>query len=87
MNPIDTERYERLIYDGARDLAAKYGQDTQGMRLALIGLAGNIDLELLREVMRAQQSPDYDLENYRGAQCDEGVIEAVKDYLRAVHGF
>jgi len=87
MNAVDTERYERLIYDGARDLAAKYGQDTQGMRLALVGLGGNIDLELLREVMLAQRSPDYELENYRGHQCDEGVIEAVKDYLRVVHGF
>ena len=35
----------------------------------------------------AQNSPDYDPENYRGKMCDEAVIETLKDCLRPLYGF
>jgi hypothetical protein len=86
MTPQDTVRYDTFIFDGARDLAAKHGQDVPSMRAELMAM-GVTDSELLFAVEDAQSNPDYELENYRGAKCDEGVIEALKDCLRPLYGF
>lgn len=80
------ERYERLIYDGARDLAVKHGRHRIDMRNELIEM-GVRDFRLLDAVMEAQKSPYYKLSLYRGKECDEGVIEALKDCLCPLHGF
>ena len=86
MTPKETIRYETFVYDGARDLAAKYGQDVIGMRSELMAM-GVTNLDLLIAVEEAQSSSDYRLENYRGAKCDEAVIETLKDCLRPLYGF
>ena len=86
MTPQDADRYDRLIFDGARDLAVRYGQDVNAMRLALTNM-GITDHILLYAVEEAQVSPDYELDTYRGAMCDEGVIETLKDCLRPLYGF
>ncbi len=73
--------YDRLVYDAARDLAVKYRRNTSGMRKALFDLGVNVDLA--DRVADAQQSPEYEEIMYRGQMCDEGVIETLKDCLRA----
>jgi len=80
------DRYDRLIYDGARDLAAEYKRRIQPMRDKLIEM-GVRDANLLDAVVDAQVSPHYQPSNYRGEMCDEGLIEALKDCLRPLHGF
>lgn len=86
MTPQDTIRYETFVYDGARDLAAKYGQDVPGLRAELVAM-GVTNQHLLHMVEASQIDPDYEVENYRGAKCDEGVIESLKDCLRPLYGF
>lgn len=81
MTPQDANRYDSLIFDSARDLAAKHGRNIIAMRTELRSM-GVINCNLLYEVGIAQSSPLYYLENYRGKMCDEGVIETIKDCLR-----
>lgn len=84
--------YDRLIYDGARDLAADAGRDVAKLRAALVAM-GMTDELLLEDVALSQQEDDatdewsggYQEENYRGKMVDIGVIEAVKDCLRVIH--
>jgi len=78
--------YDRLIFDGARDLAVAHGRNVSSMRSALEAM-GVTDQQLLDIVGRNQTADDYEEIGYRGAMCDEGVIEALKDCLRPLHGF
>ena len=73
------DRYDRLIYDGARDLAAEHKRRIQPMRDKLIEM-GVRDANLLDAVVDAQVNPNYQ-------PSDEGLIEALKDCLRPLHGF
>jgi hypothetical protein len=86
MTPQEAVRYDTFVFDGARDLAAKFGQDVLGMRTELMAM-GVTNRDLLYAVEDCQTHPDYELENYRGARCDEGVIESLKDCLRPLYGF
>lgn len=86
MTPEDAARYDKLIFDGARDLAVKHGRDVIDMRLELMGM-GVTNRDLLYAVEDAQSSPDYETKYYRGKMCDEAVIETLKDCLRQLHGF
>ncbi len=79
------ERYDRLIFDGARDLADQFRNDESGMILTLN--AFGVSEENLKSVLSAMCAPDYSEAMYRGKMCDEGVIEALKDCLRPLHGF
>ncbi len=85
MDKFDAERYDRLIYDGARDLAFKNRKNIRQMHADLLKLGA--PMNAINDVIEAMQSPDYYEENYRGKKCDEGVIEALKDCLRPLHGF
>lgn len=68
------------LYDSARDLAVKHGRNTASMAEDLCEM-GATPSEICA-VMDAQVSSDYQETYYRGAMCDEGVIEALKDFLR-----
>lgn len=79
------ERYERLVYDQARDISDRFRGDPDGMRKHLGLFRGN--KELVDAVVEAMNDPDYEEIMYRGKMCDEGVIEALKNYLRAFYDF
>ena len=79
------ERYETLVYDGARDLAVKYQKAGVMLKRVLLELGAPEDLA--DAAGRATYAPEFELAPYRGAACDEGVVEAVKDCLRVVYGF
>jgi hypothetical protein len=82
------EAYERLVFDGAANLA-RHGQDTQGMQDELEGLYTHKNMtpnqDLITEVLEAQQASNYHPVIYRGVMADEGVIECLKDILREVY--
>lgn len=77
--------YEKLIYDGARDLAELGKKDANALcvKLELMGVSPAMNTT----VMLALTSEDYNETLYRGAMVDEGVVEALKECLRLVHGF
>jgi hypothetical protein len=77
--------YESKIYDGARDLAVAHRDEPMAMFHALEDLGA--PPEDCHEVMQAMLSSGYRETLYRGAMCDEAVIEALKAALRAVHGY
>lgn len=78
-------RYEKLVFDGARDLAVAYRDDHRAMALAFRNMgASETDV---RAVVNSMRSPAYDEEMYRGEMCDEGVIEDLKVILRKIHSF
>lgn len=84
-DPLIQQEYDTKIYDGARDLAVQFRGDPQGMAAYLSGL-GASGVEIIR-VIDAMNDPEYFEDNYRGAMVDEGVVEALKDILRPIHGF
>jgi hypothetical protein len=85
MTTSEKRKYDLLVFDGARNLAVAYRNDTDGMRTALQNM--NAPIPLINEVIREMNDPAYKETNYRGEMCDEAVIEALKDILRHIYGF
>jgi hypothetical protein len=85
MTPEENERYDREVFDGARDLAVRYRNDPEGMAMALVLMGATV--EEYTAVVSAMNDPDYYEDDYRGEQCDEGVIEGIKEVLRYRYGF
>ncbi len=80
-----SERYDRLIYDGARFFAEMFKDAPGLMKRSLIGAGG--DRSKINAVIIAMGSPDYEETFYRGAMLDEAVVEAIRDVLRPLAGF
>lgn len=85
MTPEDNVRYDREVYDAARDLAVTHRKNRRTMSAALMALGFTEDETIV--VKQKQAAPDYWEDEYRGKMCDEGVIEALKEGLRRINGF
>jgi hypothetical protein len=89
MATLNSDAYDRLVFDKAADTALHIGRDTELAKKVLLPMfvMENIDVryDLIEAVQFAQTHLDYEVSTYRGREVDEGVVEAIKEILRVVH--